>query len=239
MRFLYKHCFWAYYLLTENLGVSFPSTIPKTGEVRVQNAGELLLKYSGTKCVVTEKIDGESFTAYLNNGVFGVCSHGVDLDLNVKGYHTELATKLKLEERMRMFSEESNLPNFAIQGELAGPGIRGNRQGLKERDIYFFNVYNIDNQTHMCYEDSLRVIEEMRLSFVPVLSKWFVLPDNIDELVRLSHGVTALSETFVMLREGLVIRPLKEYRDFTIPGLERGRVSFKVISPEYLLKYGE
>ncbi|MFK7932768.1 MAG: RNA ligase (ATP) [Saprospiraceae bacterium] len=58
---------------------NFPSFIPKTEETRVQVLANLLEKYAGEMCFVTEKLDGSSVTYYLNNDEFGVCSRNLDL----------------------------------------------------------------------------------------------------------------------------------------------------------------
>ncbi|MDP3434361.1 MAG: RNA ligase (ATP), partial [Bacteroidota bacterium] len=44
----------------------FPSFIPKTDETRVQVLQHVLDKYKGTKCYVTEKVDGSSGTYFIN-----------------------------------------------------------------------------------------------------------------------------------------------------------------------------
>ena len=50
---------------------------------------------------------------------------------------------------------------------------------------------------------------------------------------------TAESQIAKIYREGIVIRPMKEIYDRDINGLVRNRISFKVVSPEFLLKYDE
>jgi RNA ligase (TIGR02306 family) len=45
----------------------FPSFIPKTDETRVQVLQQLLSKYRGEKCYISEKLDGSSATFYINN----------------------------------------------------------------------------------------------------------------------------------------------------------------------------
>lgn len=46
----------------------FPSFIPKTDETRVQVLQQLLSKYKGERCYITEKLDGSSATFYVNKG---------------------------------------------------------------------------------------------------------------------------------------------------------------------------
>lgn len=65
----------------------FPDFIPKTDETRVQVLQELLTKYKGIKCYITEKIDGSSLTIFQNNTVLGVCSRNLELAEDDRTYH--------------------------------------------------------------------------------------------------------------------------------------------------------
>lgn len=233
MHWLWENCYWMYKLLTVNAGDSFPAFVPKTDETRVQLLQALLDKYLGQRFVVTEKIDGQSFTAYLNKGEYGVCSRGIDLDVNnSKMEHVAMATKLGIEDKLRELGG-----NWAVQGEMAGPGIQSNRQGLAERDVYFFGVFNIDTQRYLDHEDFVAFIENLGLKTVPVLDTNFVMINDIDALIDMASDVSFFDELF--LREGIVFRPWKDELCFGIEGLVRGRVSFKAISPKYLLKHKE
>ena len=46
---------------------AFPSFIPKTDEMRVQILQDLLDRYKGEGCYVSEKVDGSSATFYVHN----------------------------------------------------------------------------------------------------------------------------------------------------------------------------
>ena len=101
---------------------------------------DLLDKYKGEECYITEKLDGSSITVYRINGKFGVCSRNVDLSRGDNNFWNTVI-KHKLEEK---FNE--NFPtgfNVALQGELVGPGIQGNKYELEDLDIYFFNLFDI------------------------------------------------------------------------------------------------
>ncbi len=53
---------------------NFPSFIPKTEEIRIQNfQADMNFSPAGERVYITEKLDGTSFTCYYNNGEFGVC----------------------------------------------------------------------------------------------------------------------------------------------------------------------
>jgi RNA ligase (TIGR02306 family) len=58
----------------------FPAFLPKTDETRIQVLEALLTRYRGLPFFMTEKLDGTSFTAFLRNGEFGLCSRNQWLD---------------------------------------------------------------------------------------------------------------------------------------------------------------
>ena len=102
---------------------SFPSCIPKTDEERVQNLLDVIEQYKHTQFCITEKLDGTSFTCYLKDGEFGVCSRNLELKEEelVNGDYDrywKIARKLNLKEKLESLSY-----NIALQGELVGPGI--------------------------------------------------------------------------------------------------------------------
>jgi hypothetical protein len=74
---------------------------------------------------------------------------------------------------------------------------------------------------------------------VPILSRDYELDDNIEMIVNLAtiHS-TLRPDTWA---EGIVIRPLIEKIDMLLSNenFNNGRVTFKAINPEFLLKYGE
>lgn len=211
---------------------TFPSFMPKTDETRVQVLQDVLTRYKGIKCYYTEKVDGTSSTFYLKDGVFGVCSRNLEMIEDENNLHWKMARKLDIENKLKSLK----IDNIAIQGELCGPGIQGNPLKLNEPHIYFFNVFDITNYKYLDYTGFFHTIANLLgLETVPILSVKYVLTDNIDELVKLSIGksvINPLSE-----REGIVIRPLSEQIDMQLAqGFGNGRLSFKSINPEYLLK---
>ena len=212
---------------------SFPSLIPKTDETRVQVLQPLLDKYKGTRCYYTEKLDGSSITVYQINDSFGVCSRNIDLkrDENDKFWATVIKHDLE-----RKFKKVFGNTNVAIQGELVGPGIQGNKYKLTELDIYFFNVFWIQKFAYGDLHDLLLVCRSLNEKTVPILNDNYTLTNSIPELVDLSKGKSILNGTTI--REGIVIRPLKEIEDKELHcQLVKNRISFKSVNPDFLLKY--
>ena len=214
-------------------GESFPSWIPKTDETRVQVLQSLLASYEDVSAVITEKLDGSSVTCYLKDGEFGVCSRNIDLKKEAGNAFWDTVIAHDIEKKMRAYSGHY-LTNFAIQGELIGEGIQGNKYKLKGKDIRFFNVFNIDTQRYLSHREFRLVIEDcLKEQTVPILEVGVPIVNDSDFYVQKSEGRSVLCDT---LREGIVIRPLEDTIDFTISKLQAARVSFKAVSPTFLLK---
>lgn len=201
----------------------FPSWFPKTDETRVQVLQERLDTFHGTACYLAEKLDGSSATYYWRDGEFGFCSRNLELLPDPKNSLWKFAEQSKLPEKLAALGQD-----IALQGEIIGEGIQGNKYGLKGQTVYFFNAFDIQNYRYLDFQEFQDLLEQLGLKSVPILNKSYALSNNISELVQLSVGKSVFKP---VRREGLVIRPLQEERDAT------GRVSFKVINPEFLLKY--
>ncbi len=213
---------------------TFPSLIPKTDETRVQVLQPLLDKYAGTKCYITEKLDGSSITVYQINGKFGVCSRNLDLFRDKYDLYWSTVMEHDLEKK---FKKHFGKDNIAIQGELIGPSVQGNKYKLRKCDIYFFNVYFIKKHAYGNLTELKEVCQLLDEKTVPVLNEDYILSQSIPDLVELSKGTSTLSET---LREGIVIRPYNEISDRELDcQLVKNRISFKSINPDFLLKYDE
>jgi RNA ligase (TIGR02306 family) len=212
---------------------TFPSWIPKTDETRVQVLQSLLDKYKGTKCYITEKLDGSSITIYLKDGKFGVCSRNIDLDEGNVFWDT--VKQMDIERKMRSYFGDLNV---ALQGELLGEGIQGNKLKLNGHTIRFFNLFNIETQTYESFNNFKLIMEQLELETVPILTTEYILDNNIDILVEIAKGKSVICPS--VQREGIVIRPLEEIEDNELHcQLVRNRISFKAINPDFLLKYND
>src|SRR5947209_19014495 len=80
----------------------FRGLLPKTDETRVQVLEAALQRHRGKTFYVTEKLDGTSFTAFLRQGEFGICSRNLWMDeTDESNVLARLARALKLEEQLR------------------------------------------------------------------------------------------------------------------------------------------
>ncbi len=210
----------------------FPGFLPKTDETRVQILEPVLQRHRGKTFYVTEKLDGTSFTAFVREGQFGICSRNLWMDETDEGnILVRVARGLKLEEKLRQARERLGF-DTAIQAEVIGPGIQKNKYGLKAVALRVFNVLNVGAYRLLDHAAMLEALREMGLEVVPQLGT-ITLNHTVDELVAFSEGPSKLNPQ--MQREGVVLRPLVEEHDEDVGG----RLSFKVINPKFLLKYDE
>ena len=212
----------------------FPSFIPKTDETRVQVLQDLLNKYEGEPCFVTEKLDGSSATFYWREGEFGVCSRNLELLEDPENTFWKVANELKIKEKLTTLGG-----NFALQGELVGEGIQGNKLCLKAQTVFFFNLFDIDKAEYVSFQDFGLKMKELGLKSVPVLHENYALENKISNLVELAKIKSQINPK--VWAEGVVIRPLwkKQDAEFLSNLGNSGRISFKVINAEFLLKYDE
>jgi len=237
--------------VTENLGITkyepaipaclsgiakgkFPSFIPKTDEIRVQVLQEVLNRYKGTKCYVAEKLDGSSATYFIKDGVFGVCSRNLELLEDNENSFWKVAKEYDIEQKLRSVGK-----NIAIQGELVGEGIQGNKLKIKGQKVYFFNAFDIDKFEYLNFFDFNEMLAKIELPIVPIIALDYELENDIDAIIRMATIKSQILND--VWAEGIVIRPYIEKLDFILSNMQfhNGRVSFKAINPEFLLKYGE
>ena len=164
----------------------------------------------------------------------GVCSRNLDIKKDLTNKFWKAVVDAKIDEKIKTLGRD-----VVFQGELLGEGVQGNKYGIIGNKIMFFNIWDIKKQRYYDYNDMVCVFNDLGLITVPILNTGYTLTDSIPELVEMSKGYSLLSVKPV-LREGIVIRPIDEVYDFTTHAkLVGGRVSFKSVNPEFLLKYGE
>jgi RNA ligase (TIGR02306 family) len=197
---------------------NFPSVIPKTDQERVQNLVKEIAASVNLQFEVTEKLEGSSMTCYLIDGVFGVCSRNLDLKETADNTFWQVARKEQIEEKMRACGDG----DWAIQGELIGPGIQGNIYKLSEPEFRVFDVYNIQAGDYLMPVYRRALIDRMDLKHVPVL---LVDKDlgvgSVDEILQWADGASKIGAG--PLREGIVFKQVD------------GGMTFKAISNAYLL----
>lgn len=211
-----------------NVKGPFPGFIPKTDEMRIQSVPDVLTRNEnrGKRCYVTEKVDGTSVTYYVRDGEFGVCSRNLELRESENNIHWIVARKYDVETRLKNTGQ-----NVALQAEIIGPKIQVNKYALTEPRLMVFNLFDIDRYAYVGYEDLVAFVERLGLETPPILRDDYILgEDDVDGLVQMSQGASVLNAEIP--KEGIVVRSVVEARDPEI-----GRLSFKVVNPEFLLKF--
>jgi RNA ligase (TIGR02306 family) len=201
---------------------NFPSEIPKTDQERAQNlVAEIRAAVeSGTEYEVTEKLEGSSMTVYLIDGEFGVCSRNLDLKETEGNTLWAVARLDDIEDKMRI----AGLNNFAIQGELIGPGVQGNIYRLSKPEFRVFDVYNIQTGAYLIPHERRALIKVLDLLHVPVLHTNRNLGTGaVEEILKFAEGKSVMGDITGPEREGIVFKQV------------HGGMSFKAISNKYLL----
>jgi RNA ligase (TIGR02306 family) len=203
---------------------NFPSLIPKTDQERCQNLKKEIAAAGASHFEITEKLEGSSMTVYQLKGEFGVCSRNMDLKETKGNSFWATARKDGIQEKMSAVDEYWD---FAIQGELVGPGIQGNIYGLTQTEFYVFDVYDIMAGEYLDPQARRDLIERMGLKHTPVLAYTANLYDtlgisDIDGILAFAEGKSQLNKNTE--REGIVFKQTG------------GGMTFKAISNKYLLK---
>ncbi|KAK3934833.1 RNA ligase-domain-containing protein, partial [Diplogelasinospora grovesii] len=217
-----------------------PYFIPKTDMERVQNCPNLFIKPKYREMVYQEsmKMDGTSMTVYfvansskyfanLNRlplkggsrpayakGRFGVCSKNLDLNNVQKNHYWDTALREDLHTKLSTFGQ-----SIAVQGELVGWNIQGNRHQCPKGTYHFyvFSIWDIELQKRWPPTAVETWARAQGLKHVPVLG-YVTIPkiarDHQDLLTRAN----------LKLGEGMVFKSCADGR------------WFKVLSNRYILK---
>lgn len=213
---------------------NFPSFIPKTDQERIQNfIPDFLKKYRDHEWEVSLKLDGSSMTVYYyaQEDRFGVCSRNLDLTETEDNSFWQVARKLDLETKMRRLSDiiPFKTSSFAIQGELMGPGVQGNREGLKEMEFFVYDIWDIDEARYLDSHEREMVTLALGLTHVPIYEVAKMGYDDADGFLQLAeYGYGDGKSLNHKEREGLVFKSIQD-----------PSVSFKAISNKYLLSGGD
>lgn len=227
-KWLMRYAWFRKLVLPRAKDSTFPHEIPRTDEDRIQTCPDRVDKVS--PAVLTEKVDGMSSTVLLRQkkrGLFKtyeflVCSHNRRLrDESDMPPIWAVVKKYDMENVLKKLISTDDW--IAIQFETVGTKIQKNPYKLTEPDGYVFNVIT----QHGNRLDSLTakaLVEVYGLKFVPIVGTYVDLSGyTVDEVLELATGNSMINPD--VMREGLVIR-----------NMSNGRISFKAVSPEYLLK---
>ncbi len=227
---------------------TFPTDlIPKTDQERVQNMPRELEGRTAQEFEITEKLDGTSCTFYYcqfaglssleatTTGVYtrmGACSRNWEMKLDDDNIYARLFKDLQLEKKLSELVRDAvaeelgyndgvkYVRNLAIQGEIIGPKIQGNKYQRANQEFYVFDIYDIDAKKHLSPTERHALVKELGLLHVPcMLTDNF--PLDLDAVLELAEGPSWLAD---IQREGVVFKE------------ENGPLTFKAISNKFLLK---
>ena len=202
----------------------FPDWIVKTDETRIQNLTTLfdIERKKGTLFSVTEKVDGQSATYFLQKisrrkYEFGVCSRNIRLGTPDNSSYWTIARKYDIENVLKKLIGEYQ--TIVLQGEICGDGIQGNKYHISGYDFFAFNLIYPD---HKCTTAEIKeTLAPFGIKSVPIVEEGKALPETIAELVEYSKGKSVVRKE--QKREGVVMRNAQN------------NISFKVINPDFLL----
>jgi RNA ligase (TIGR02306 family) len=210
---------------------SFNWPITKTDETRIQSNPEgYLNSIQGKPYYISIKLDGTSGSFILNDEDYHVCSRNYSLKEKEENTYWKISNKYNIKDILEMYKEKTGI-NLAVQGEIVGPGIQANKLGLKEVDLFVFNVVDVKNNKRLSFDECKEFCFLNQLNFVPILEQGESFTRNtLNEMLELAKGKyveyfpDASSKQDV---EGIVIRSKDQ------------EISFKVINNDFLLKGGD
>lgn len=209
----------------------FPDFIAKTDETRIQAAPFYL--EGDRSYVCREKLDGSSLTAFLvrkrsripfvkDRFEYGVCSRNRRLmqDSVDAERFLSVAKQARLEQALNMLIGPHDW--VAIQGEAIGPGFQGNVYGLPKDDFYVFNLIVPGGKIQCTIGEVLA--KAVGLKWCPMVGV-IESPMSVDDVLAYATGKSQINPD--VLREGVVCRNYA------------AGISFKAVSPEYLLQHDQ
>jgi RNA ligase (TIGR02306 family) len=211
---------------TREIAGPFPARVPKTDEIRLQSALGVLEEIQGLPFYVTTKCDGTSATYVRTDGGLIICGRNWALTPGA-GHAWRLAERYQLANRIPV--------DFAIQGEICGPGVQKNRLGLDAVDLFVFNVYDLRAAMFLSFVEFRAFCAERELHTVPIErvvwgEEAATFGHTLEGWLQAAQGLYTGTK---QRKEGVVVRPLLEKHSATLGG---DRLSFKVINNDFLLK---
>lgn len=178
-----------------------------------------------TRYEVSLKMDGSSMTVYCRgegeDRQEGVCSR--NLDLKMEGNEDNAFVQMALNGILEALGEAG--ADVAIQGELMGPGIQGNRENFAGNRFFIYNVFDIKDGEFLTPQERMGFVNEMRaaaamadidvvIEHVPVLHNNVTLSElgihNMEDLLNFAVGPSMSNP----VREGLVFKAMDGTHQF-------------------------
>lgn len=218
----------------------FPSFIQNVDQERIQNCFNKLktdwLKYNWEK---TLKLDGSSMTIYCKFNeivdtlkstadlyatlqfVQGVCS--MNFDLKTEENDGNLFVEVWKQLNFKIFDYCShNNRSLAFQGELMGPGVKGNREAMIDNCFFCYDIFDIDKQSYLSSEERIHICDTIGIIHIPTLG---TIKLDSDVTIKWLLDVSDIQSMNNLIAEGIVYK-----------SIEKPEVSFKVINNKFALQ---
>ena len=202
----------------------FPTElIEKSDEIRIQSNLHYIDIFLGKQFYSSLKFDGCSATYLIepDTNNFRIFSRNCGVSESEKSAYVEIAEKYDIKNKLLIYGGI-----YAIQGEIYGPKINGNRLNVNEIKFVIFNMKNIIDNHYLDFDELVEMCEKMDLEMVDVVEEGIFNYKTVEELIEKSKGLYPGTNC---PREGLVYRLKKDWNT------NGKRFSFKVINDDYLL----
>ena len=248
-KFMMRYSWFRKLFLSRKKKSGFPYWVSKTDEERIQNMPQVLEQFKDKEVYVTEKIDYQSatftgkmvprFSGKLGELIsikkyqFVICSRNMTTN-DKNSLYWQIAKKYNIEQILK------ENPTLTIQGEQGDTKVQGNKYGIKEPAMWVFNIIDHEKNYHYNYFEMEKFCKKYNLQIVPILGVKIEsspfdglnftpclrhLGSTVQELVEFSKGKSVVAD---IPREGIVVRCIENGQKL---------LSFKVINPDFLLKY--
>jgi RNA ligase (TIGR02306 family) len=191
---------------------AFPGHIPKTDEPNFQTLIEGWQALMQTaEWYATEKADGTSATAYVDDAGLHVCSRNWELkEFSASGASNAYWTVA------RKYGMERLPQGLALQFEVVGPGIQGNPMGLKALEARAFTLRDTVNHADLPRIELERACAELGVPMAKLIGTHNTLSAATDDELRKLAEIKYESGKH---GEGIVIRALDSSWSFKVINL--------------------
>lgn len=208
----------------------WPSWIQKTDEERIQNCKKLLEIFEGEPCIITEKLDGQSATYFVEKSFFGykfgVCSRNIWLQMSDNSTWWTIAKNLNVKKYLIDLAKELKASRIVLQGEIVGPGVaNGSGKNIYNLDKIEFKAFNLLIDGKKTNYSDMKKYLFLLCECVPCIYYALIIND-LEHYLKLSQ----IQSKFLpgAEQEGIVVRDVET---------NGAKFSFKAINNNFLLKH--
>ncbi len=236
-KFMMRYSWFGRLFLSRKQKEGFPYWVSKTDEERIQNIPQVLQQFKDKEVYITEKIDYQSVTftgKMIPNDTpiigkflpkkykFVVCSRNLTTN-DKNSLYWKIAKKYNIEQILK------ENPTLTIQGEQGSTNVQGNKYGITKPTLWVFNIIDHERKYQYNWNEMAEFCQRNGLYKVPLIKtcKLSDIGSSVQGFVEFSKDKSILVD---IPREGVVIRCVENGQKL---------LSFKVINPDFLLKFSD